>query len=1235
MAKNKKTKKLRIATLVLSGLMLVASSSFLLAACSQTTDDDDDGSSTPARTDTQTFANANFEYFDDNDGEYLIGSAQSWTSGTVSNDNGVSSSSSVSKSGIVDTSIDWTEYYTSYSTALEYEDVDEEDIPEDVTYYKDIDDYYDIPGWDVVAAELEAEDDELDMTEAESIEAHASEIEAAAKALNPGTHWTEAETEDEENGTHVLMLHNYRSNKMGTAAQYSSSSITLSAGTAAKFSVWVKTSELTYNDGNPVDGNRGAFIRVTNSVGGTAQDPLIIRNIDTSGVTENNGWVQYSFYVKASQYASTTFTVVLGLGMQTEGTSSNYFEYVQGYAFFDDLKYEVMTADEYDSRVEEEVPADQRYTLDLSYGSDRAKVDAASVTDNFFALDLDDLNVAGTLNISSVRPELTTDDRGNNYLTYFGSRGQITEEEIDADLAMSGVRTSAQLRGSDYAALSEDFEKFDDLSFGGADKDILLLYSASGAPYTATLDDDNVFTVGKDEYMFVSFWVKTSELEGGTGATIRLVDADTNTTIGALDTTTLATVDLVDDEKKQDAKAYQDINDGWQHCYFYVTNQTDDEESISFYLEFSFGVQSLSGANLSAFVPGYAAFTGFEYGTMSEEQDNLKTTGTYAVAASLTGGVVNPSKSFDDTAYTNGDAIETGLADTRNYSGVYGGSTYVGGEPLDDASKNTVNALDTAGLLNRKYAEAYNGQPWMNCILRYADALTMTEQLWDELFGADCLQPLLIANTVQQAYGYIANGASTIATSAYMGVTVRVKLSPGATANVYLIDTADVEFGEQQYTDTLHYTSGVNYRYDSHGNVINLDPEDDNYDAKVNTVLWQQDNGLWGTERNYTGDVYYANLANYEADEDGNLINDDDEIVYYSHDGSYYRYYDEDADTYAVRVEDFTESGVDLTGAALQSATDKALMQTVTNDTDEISDWIYVRFFIATGNTAKNYRLEVWSGSRDGQTENAADSFVLFDIVNYESLASDTFQSLLNARLEAYAEELDIKDVDALQDAYNEDPASFIEGEDGKALIYYTFSLFDDNAYESYDADHSDLTGDPYADYDQSSYESTVAYFSYNFATENRTYYDTFVDYAASEITVSTSASTDTDDEEEDTATDEESQNVWLLVSSIVLAVILILVLVLLLLKNLISNLKKRKVKAVAPTYDNKRKRYIRKLRLEESEENKPEDDVLPTDEDEISEEDIYRVDDEPAAPADENGTDGENGPDDENNNNN
>ena len=62
----------------------------------------------------------------------------------------------------------------------------------------------------------------------------------------------------------------------------------------------------------------------------------------------DNGWVQYTVYLKASSYAATTFTVNLGLGRTNNVSDSNY-EYVQGYAFFDDLKYEVMTAAEYDT----------------------------------------------------------------------------------------------------------------------------------------------------------------------------------------------------------------------------------------------------------------------------------------------------------------------------------------------------------------------------------------------------------------------------------------------------------------------------------------------------------------------------------------------------------------------------------------------------------------------------------------------------------------------------------------------------------------------------------------------------------------------------------------------------------------------------------------------------------------------------------------------------------------------
>ena len=70
MAKNKQVSKLRITTWLMAFLMLIASCALIFSACSGTTDDDDDTAETP--TDTQTFANGNFEYFNDSDGAYLI-----------------------------------------------------------------------------------------------------------------------------------------------------------------------------------------------------------------------------------------------------------------------------------------------------------------------------------------------------------------------------------------------------------------------------------------------------------------------------------------------------------------------------------------------------------------------------------------------------------------------------------------------------------------------------------------------------------------------------------------------------------------------------------------------------------------------------------------------------------------------------------------------------------------------------------------------------------------------------------------------------------------------------------------------------------------------------------------------------------------------------------------------------------------------------------------------------------
>lgn len=1289
MAKSNKSAKLRIIPLVLSILMVLSFGLFALCACS--TDDEEDDSSSETRTDTQTFSNADFEYFTDSDGSYVIGSADSWTSSSVSNDSSVSASSSSAKSGIVDTAsstvfdetsweaykddpenstFDWSGFYYAYKDYVYYDSLDEEDDAdelEDAVYYTDVDNYYDIPGWDIYSAYLDSlntdGESSVDFTDSDTIlsDEYKDAFIEYIRALNPGTHWTGSDDEstlNEEKGTHVLMLHNYRTAGYGTAMQYASSSITLQAGTAASVSVWVKTSDLTYNDGTSVAaGNRGAFIEISNTVGGTTQDSLVVRNINTeiqnpaadeNTPAENNGWVQYTFYVRASSYADTTFTVNLGLGRQSPGTTSNYYEYVQGYAFFDDLTYNVFKASDWDDVVggtynggdldvdgdgtaETPAAAQKTCTLDTSSLSDKGKFDAQDTTlgsyATVFALNLDELynnNEVKTFTLSTdnggnTTIDKTTDDRGNTVDSYL-TNGKLLYGDNDG--TRSGVKSSASdITGGSYPdTVKDDFANFADLPFGSSS--ILMLYSGKGAPYTAAVRDNSVFSVAKGETLMVSFWVKTSDMANGTGATVTLIDGETETAIGAVDTTTLDTVDISDDYNKT-----EDIFDGWQFCAFYVTNQQDN--SLTFTLEFSIGPTTITGTSITDYVPGYAAFANLSTYKMTDEQAELAATGDYAVSVELTGDTYSDAPTFDTPA-TNDKSLETGIANPGNYTGVYGGSYYVGGsDPSVSDDQNVQSAEISAGLLNRDYVgdyadDAQNGT-WVDVFEAVNDTtnLLSSDNWWSAYIGADCTQPLIIAKTVADSYGFVANTESSVSTSSYAQVVVRVKLSPHTRAAVYLIDTTEPDIndpadeGKLQYADKLKHETGISYRYDEDGNLVNLDPDDDNFDRRDNILLYYQDNGLWAKERNYTGSELYANLSNYDTDEDGNLTDGADTIIYYLHDGAYYRYYDADNDTYEVEVKDFTEAGIDLTGAQLQSTSEHDLYQVVENDTADVSGWIYIRFFIASGDESKSYRLEFWSGDREGEsgstTNSSADSanYVIFDVVQYSDLDETSFNNLIDAQMTTLAKALNYTDADALEEAYLADPTKFMNGftdsdtVDGE-LVYFHYSLYDDNSYAPFDADRTD-GDDPYSSYDPTSYENTVSYLKYSFEDSGRTYYDTYVNYAASEVSVSSSSDSGDTTDEDTTATPD--YNIWLLISSILLAAALIITLLALLLRKLLSGMKRKGDTKKAPAYSNRREMYIRKLRQEETER---EDEPEENEEDLFTDAELYNETEQP-----------------------
>ena len=1290
MAKSNKSAKLRIIPLVLSILMVLSFGLFALCACS--TDDEEDESSSETRTDTQTFSNADFEYFTDSDGSYVIGSADSWTSSSVSNDSNVSASSSSAKSGIVDTAsstvfdetsweaykddpenstFDWSGFYYAYKDYVYYDSLDEEDDAdelEDAVYYTDVDNYYDIPGWDIYSAYLDSLNTDgesgADFTDSDTIlsDEYKDAFIEYIRALNPGTHWTGSDDEstlNEEKGTHVLMLHNYRTAGYGTAMQYASSSITLSAGTAASVSVWVKTSDLTYNDGTSVAaGNRGAFIEISNTVGGTTQDSLVVRNINTeiqnpaadeNTPAENNGWVEYTFYIRASSYATTTFTVNLGLGRQAAGNTANYYDYVQGYAFFDDLTYTVFEAKDWDTTLTEAgVSADNTVTLDTSSLSDEGKFDAQDTSlgsyATVFALNLDELYnndevetfTLSTGNGGNTAIDKTTDDRGNTVDSYLTNGSSLYG---DNDGTRSGVKSVSDITGDSYPeTVQDDFANFADLPFGSSS--ILMLYSGKGAPYTAAVRDNSVFFVAKGETLMVSFWVKTSDMANGTGATVTLIDGETETAIGAVDTTTLDTVDISDDYNKT-----EDIFDGWQFCAFYVTNQQDN--SLTFTLEFSIGPTTITGTSITDYVPGYAAFANLSTYKMTDEQAELAATGDYAVSVELTGDTYSNAPTFDTPA-TNDKSLETGIANPGNYTGVYGGSYYVGGnDPSVSDDQNVQSAEISAGLLSRDYVSDYaddaqNGT-WVS-VFESVNSITGTGLLdsnswWSDYIGADCTQPLIIAKTVADSYGFVANTESSVSTSSYAQVVVRVKLSPHTRAAVYLIDTTEPDIndpadeGKLQYADKLKHETGISYRYDEDGNLVNLDPDDDNFDRRDNILLYYQDNGLWAKERNYTGSELYANLSNYDTDEDGNLTDGADTIIYYLHDGAYYRYYDADSDTYEVEVKDFTEAGIDLTGAQLQGTSEHDLYQVVENDTADVSGWIYIRFFIASGDESKSYRLEFWSGDREGEsgstTNPSANSanYVIFDVVQYSDLDETSFNNLIDAQMTTLAKALNYTDADALEEAYLADPTKFMNGftdsdtVDGE-LVYFHYSLYDDNSYAPFDADRTD-GDDPYSSYDPASYENTVSYLKYSFEDSGRTYYDTYVNYAASEVSVSSSS--DSGDTTDDDTTATPDYNIWLLISSILLAAALIITLLALLLRKLLSGMKRKGDTQKAPAYSNRREMYIRKLRQEETER---EDEPEENEEDLFTDAELYNETEQPEgeetdAP-EENGTDGE-----------
>lgn len=1140
MTKHSFTKTRKIAAVLLTSALFCMP--LTLAGCD--TEEEENKHTGTTQTDTQKISNANFEYYDTNDGKnVIITSPTGWSRSANADANGSTAASSAKLSGIVKTNkSDW-DSITKSKVALTAENAEAE--WENASVYDRLKFY---------------EDEDVDSTDDfEDYVSYNADLDDLPDCENPGTHAYDASSDTEEDSS-VLMIHNYRSDGLGTAQHFTSTTtLTLSANTAAKLSVWVKTSNLTFNDGTPVTKNRGAYIAVNQTLGSTAMQPLTIKNINTEGVTENNGWVQYTMYLKGHNLSDSTFTISFGLG---QGGGSNKFEYVDGYAFFDDLTYESISLSEYE-RTAGDVPtvtsassAEKRdFETDKAYKSETAFASSLYFTET----SLKDMNV-------TFSP--TEEKYGNVSYTSVPAEGSVvykglslnTQNDLQLCRAYENIVSPAQSYWSPY--LQKYIDDTKDYPFDPSTETVLLL-SAGGAAYTANVTSQS-FVLAPDSYALLTYYVKTSALNGYTGAAASIVDGSAKTAMASFDTTTLATVDV-------DSK--EDLFNGWKKCAFLLSNTTDSDKTFS--MNLTYGPTTIVGTTNASYLAGYAAFTNFTLDTLTEEEFGEYAAGTYVVSTSLVNGYKTVSTDgFDSMSYSDAEAIENGFGTPQNYKGVEGGSSYVGGTDYSYANSN-----ENAGLLNRSYAENYwnNNETWMSTLLQIATAEDMSlanalraDNWWNLLFGT-ANQPLLIVNTVEQAYGYIST-SRTISSNSYQSVSVKVKVSKGAIAYVYLMDTSSLSDGYNKPVKLK--TPALSYWYDDDNNVCKSDPFADDYSERDGVVYLYNNNdstldanGLYmSVDKNDT--KQYANLSAYEKDDEGNLITEDEEIAFFFNkaDNLYYAHFDDETNAYSTPVYDFDHSYARYTEQEADCVT-----VIDGNDPAVAGKWVTVNYFLHTGNDTKQYRLEIFSGSRDGSVKSAADSYVLFDAVPSGTLSS-SYDGLLKESIEKIKEKAD--------PSYKEDDIRWYEN-----AVYYTYSFHDDADYLRYDeAADTENQGDLYTGYQQSSYSEVLSYLYYEDTETDPAHYSytTYMDFSAVDVNV-TPAAADVDDTDDNTDEEEPVYNVWLLVSSIILSVVLIAVLVILLVRMIVKKVKMRKVRK-ANTYivNKKQAHYKKKLKLKD-----------------------------------------------------
>ena len=734
----KKAIKFDFKTLLVLLLSITLCFTTILAACTKNDDSSSSSSSSSEvktyPTDTQLLANGDFEFrtFDKEKGsDYPVRSSINWDIRSDSIGSSSAPSNTTYPSGIIDTK---DEVYNEIQNVPEVN-------PRTPEYYKLVD-----------SSAMYSTDD------------------------------FEAEKDNEDklpmSGTKILMIHNRTSTSgEGTARKATSDSFTLARNEFAELSVWIKTVDITSMFPEKVAGKDfGAYVALQPTVS-SSTSPLILKNVSTDG-----NWEKYTIYLNSSDFSTSSFKLVLGLGF---GSSYVADEFVQGYAFFDNAYLRKLTLKEYTEAIAatdvnevalyeekgglyEEVKAEalvktqegvsfkpnfkagEEAPYEGEYNEEEAKSRYAEVK---YSFNLTRANKLTTLGDELLPSSLTAVKNGNK------ADGTAKVDTLANAYAACGIEDAT--------------DKTNKLPVAADSTKALYFNFDKATSYTFSTE---AFTLLPDTFVKITFWAKieisTNPMHNKNALTATLKDLGD----GSLTGTDISSTTIIDNEYTNDYEN-EDYGD-WRQYVLFVSNTIDDT-TRQFKLEFTFGPDAdaiKSNPNLSDwdYAKGYAVMADFEGYYMSENDYSIADTSSYsyakkiALSADLPNGADDAATEKDSYAFSYSESEAANLAAT-------GKTSTVNGYQLVRANTTPVGGTitDTAQFYGYATDEVDGG-------------LTKNVPTGLRPFGTNNgLLSMFVSAADSTAFGFIGKSATLSANTTTL-VSVDVYATNGAIANFYL-----------------------------------------------------------------------------------------------------------------------------------------------------------------------------------------------------------------------------------------------------------------------------------------------------------------------------------------------------------------------------------------------------------------------------------------------------------------